>query len=289
MRLLAFLLDLLTASTAPDVVVAVNLLFAARSGWGKSYHSQAWLEENIPKYDTSIILDYKDEYRGLVKHGLCKFAIAGPNELDWSVAHWQKLLERNKHIVLARHVNDDEWRELAAPVIAAARRMEGSTLVAIDEGHWVAPQGESYPKAVKGLATTGRGEGVSGMWITQRLAEIDKTIVTQCQARMLGGFGSKDIKHFKSSIEYPPELHNPQKSPQPGIVPDELLPTDRETPTSLQKHTVTGDDGEPQTVGSEWIYSDDQGNRERVNTRGIDMESTHYGSQGEQLEMPNYG
>jgi len=269
----------------------MNLLFAAQSGWGKSYHSQAWLEQNIPEYDNSIILDYKDEYRGLVKHGLCKFCIGGPAELNWSSSHWQALLERNQHVVLARHgmVDDDEWRELASPVIAAARSMDGSTLVAIDEAHWVAPQEEGYPKPVKGLATTGRGEGVSGMWITQRLAEIDKTIVTQCQSRMLGGFGPSDIKHFKSSIEYPKELHNPQKNPSPGRVPGELLPTERETPTSLQKHTVEGDDGEPKTVGSEWIYSDNRGNRERVNTHGMEMESTHYGSQGKDLKMPEYG
>jgi len=104
---------------------------------------------------------------------------------------------------------------------------------------------------------------------------------------MLGGFGEKDIKHFRSSIEYPPELHNPQKDPLESTVPDELLP-DRNEPTSLQKHTVEGDDGEPKTVGSEWIYSDNRGNRERVNTEGMKMSSTHYGSQGKDLEMPDY-
>lgn len=268
----------------------MNLLFAAQSGWGKSFHSQAWLEENIPDYDSTVILDYKDEYRGLVKSGLCKFHIAGPKELNWSASHWEELIDRNQNVVIARHrLNDDEWMEIAAAVIAVARRIDGSSLVAIDEAHWVAPQGEGYPKPVKGLATTGRGEGVSGVWITQRLAEIDKTIVTQCQARMLGGFGSSDIDHFKSAIEYPSDLHNPQKSPSRGHVPDELLPSDRKTPTSLQKHTVEGDDGDPKTVGSEWIFSDDRGNRERVNTHGMTMVSTHYGSQGKDLKMPDYG
>ncbi len=268
----------------------MNLLFAAQSGWGKSFHSQAWLEQNIPNYDFSIILDYKDEYRGLVKSGLCKYCIAGPGERNWTASEWQTLLDRNQHVVLARHgaLDDDAWKELAAYVIAAARQMDGSVLVGIDEAHWVAPEGEKYPKPIKGLATTGRGEGVSGVWITQRLAEIDKTVVSQCQARMLGGFGEKDIKHFKSSIEYPPDLHNPQKDPDATLVPDELLPPDRRTPTSLQKHTVV-EDGEPRTVGSEWIYSNDRGERQRVNTQGIEMESTHFGSQGKDLEMPTYG
>lgn len=268
----------------------MNLLFAASSGWGKSYHSQAWLEKNIPNYDTSVILDYKDEYRGLVKSGLSKFYIAGPDERDWSTARWEALLTKNKNVVVAKYrLTDDEWKEIAADIIAVARRLDGSTLVAIDEAHWVAPQTEGYPKPVKGLATTGRGEGVSGVWITQRLAEIDKTVVTQCQARMLGGFGSSDIDHFKSAIEYPSDLHNPQKSPSRSSVPDELLPPARETPTSLQKHTVEGEDGDPKTIGSEWIYSDDRGNRERLNTKGMNMQSTHYGPEGEDLEKPDYG
>ena len=65
-------------------------------------------------------------------------------------------------------------------------------------------------------------------------------------------------------------------------VPDELEPSGRETPESLQKH-VEGDD----TVGSEWIYSDNEGTRERRNTRGLagEMTSTHYGKQGKGLKV----
>ncbi|MEA5406383.1 hypothetical protein VB773_01470 [Haloarculaceae archaeon H-GB2-1] len=42
----------------------MNLLFAAQSGWGKSYHAQAWMESNARAYDALVVLDFCGEYRG---------------------------------------------------------------------------------------------------------------------------------------------------------------------------------------------------------------------------------
>jgi hypothetical protein len=267
----------------------MNLLFGAQSGWGKSYHAQAWLEQNIPNYDTSLILDFKDEYRGLVKHGLCKFAIAGPKELKtWGVEQYRQLLQATDHVVLARHerMGVEEWQAIAARAIAAGRRMD-SCLLAIDEAHFVAPQKGGVPEPIEGLATTGRGEGASSVWITQRLAKIEETVASQCQARMLGGFeSSADLNKVADLVEYPSDLHNPQVRDVATAIPNDLEPTNRSPPPgSLQKHE--NDDGD--TIGSEWIYSDNSGRRERVDTRNVSMESTHYGSQGNDLEMPTYG
>ncbi|MFU1780712.1 hypothetical protein ACM16X_04960 [Haloarcula japonica] len=50
----------------------MNLLLAAQSGWGKSFKAQHVMEENIPEYDHVVVLDFKDEYRGLAKAGLAK-------------------------------------------------------------------------------------------------------------------------------------------------------------------------------------------------------------------------
>ncbi|WP_231184723.1 ATP-binding protein [Haladaptatus sp. DYF46] len=267
----------------------MNLLFAAQSGWGKSFHSQAWLEQNIPHYETSIILDFKDEYRGLVKHGLCRYCIAGPKELaTWSTAEFMTLLRQNQHVVLARHeeLTTEEWQEICRRAIAAGRRMD-SCLIAIDEAHFVAPQSGKVPDEIEGLATTGRGEGASGVWITQRLAKIEETVASQCQARMLGGFESTaDKNKVEDLVEYPADLHNPQVRTLSASIPDELAPTHRDPPPwSLQKH----EDDDGNTIGSEWIYSNNKGERQRVDTRNISMDSTHYGSQGNPLEMPTYG
>lgn len=272
----------------------MNLLFAAQSGWGKSYHSQAWLEKNIPEYDVSVILDYKDEYRGLVKHGLCKYVIAGPEELrKWGVRHYTALLDQNQHIVLVRHdrLNGEDWQQVAARVIAAARRMKKSALIAIDEAHFVAPQRGKVHEQIIGLATTGRGENVSSVWISQRLSEMEETVISQCQARILGGFeSSADLSKVAKIVEYPEKLHNPQAG-KVQKAPEELQPLD-DSGTQAKGGLVPAlrkfEDDEGNTIGSEWIYSDNSGDRRRLNTQHVTMESTHYGAQGKRLEPPEY-
>lgn len=261
---------------------ASALLFAAQSGWGKSYHAQAWMESNADAYEGMVVLDYCREYRGLVKHGLAQHWIVGPREQHLSVSGWVDVLEANPQLVLEKHVRltSDEWRAVCTRVAEAARRIRRDQMVVVDEAHFVVPQEGKLPQPLKEIATTGRGAGTSSMWITQRLAEIDKTITTQCQSRMLGGFKGGDLGSV--SVEYTEDLHDPVKSPN-GLS-DELLPPDRETPTSLQKHK----DDEGNVIGSEWIYSDDDGEIRRINTQHVTMHSTHYGSQGNDLEPPEY-
>jgi len=265
----------------------VNLGFVAQSGWGKGYHAQSWMESNASEYEALVVLDYCAEYRGLVKSGVADHWIVGKLEAQMSVSDWMKVLRANPQIVLERHkseIGTEEWREIATCIASALRRLDRDQLVVVDEAHFVAPQREKLPKPIKELATTGRGAGTSTMWVTQRTAEIDKTILTQCQARMVGGFDGGEIGPLSSSIEYPAELHNPAADPKPSRIPAELLPSGRERPTSLQKHK--NDAG--QTVGSEWIYSDDDGNRRRVDTGTVSMRSNHYGSEGNDLEPPEY-
>jgi len=246
------------------------------------------MESNAQDYDALCVLDYCAEYRGLVKAGVAQHTIVGRLESGLSVQDWMTVLSENPRIVLERHkgqIGTDVWREIATKVASALRRLDRDQLVVVDEAHFVAPQREKLPKPIKELATTGRGAGTSTMWVTQRTAEIDKTILTQCQARMVGGFDGGEIGPLATSIGYPAELHNPEEDPNPSRIPDDLLPSDRGRPTSLQKHK--NDEG--QTIGSEWIYSDDDGDRRRVNTRNVQMTSTHYGSEGNDLNPPQYG
>ena len=274
----------LIVSDAAALLPAMNLLVAAQSGWGKSFKSQHVMEQNIPEYDRVVVLDFCDEYRGLVKAGMADWWIVGPREREWSASTWSDFLDANEKVVLARHdlVDVEEWRQVANTVIGEARR-HGDVLVVVDEAHFVAPQQGKLPSEVKGLATTGRGEGASSVFITQRLAEADKTVISQCQARLLGGFESKaDLRAVDKVAEYPVDLHNHTMRERIAGLPDDLKPDDRETPESLQKHK-DGDD----VVGSEWVYSDDSGDRERRNTRGLadEMATTHYGNQGNPLKV----
>jgi len=262
---------------------ALNLLLAAQSGWGKSFKTQHVIEQNLAEYDHVLVLDYCDEYRGLVKEGLASWWIAGARERGWSASTWHDFVAANRKVVLARHdrMTTDEWQAVCAAAIKGVRRL-GDVLIVVDEAHFVAPQDGAVPDSIEGLATTGRGEGASSIWVTQRPAKAEETVVAQCQARLLGGFESDaDLSKIGGITEYNEDLHNPgERTP---AVAEDLHPEDRTTPVSLQKHK--NDDGD--TIGSEWVYSDNSGERERQSTEGLadQMASTHYGRQGKGIKV----
>ncbi|MCD2202749.1 ATP-binding protein [Halobacterium sp. KA-6] len=261
----------------------MNGLLAAKAGFGKSWYTQAWTEENAEEYDRLAVLDFKDEYRGLVKAGYAKHFIVGPREAEaFGVAEWKQFLKQNPRVVLCRHVDAETWREeVADPVMKANRQLAGTSLTVIDEAHFVAPQRGNVPDGVKGLATTGRGEGASSLWVTQRLTELDETVLAQMMFTILGGFTSSgDLSKIRSIIEYPVEVHNPSVDRVTAALPDELLVDGEALP--LRKFTDENGD----TVGSEWVYGDESGHIERKDTRNVSMDSTHYGAQGETLKAP---
>lgn len=250
-------------------------LLAGQSGWGKSWLCQWWTEDNLDRFDYLVVLDYKDEYRGLAKAGMAKWAGVGAPEASMSAAAWREFIERNGRVLLARSVRDDEWREVCGAIARAARSLDGDALVVVDEAHFVAQQRGGYPDAVKGLATTGRGEGVASVWVTQRLSEIDETVIAQCDTRMLGGFGSDaDLGKIAGIIGYPSDVHDPSKDHVHGL------------PSALEadEGPIPVRDFDP--VGSEWIYSTTSGEARRVDSRDLTMSSTHYGPEGTSLSVP---
>lgn len=261
----------------------MHLLIAAQSGWGKGYFTQGLCERNIPEYETAVVMDYSDEYRGLVEAGYAEWYIGGPVEREWSPGDWTAFLNENPRVVIARHdaLSADGWQDLAATVARTIRARSGSVLFVIDEAHFVIPQRSGFPSVLKELATTGRGEQVSYVVISQRLSEVEKTVTTQMQSRLLGGFDGDDIGRVSDVIDgYPAALHNPQADP--AGVPEELLPAGREHPTSVQRH----EDAVGNTIGSEWIYSDNSGARSRRDTRGLELDAPHYSPEGADLEIP---
>lgn len=270
-----------------------RVLLAAKSGWGKSYNTQLWLEKNLPEQDFAVVLDYKDEYRGLVDGvapsteatDLCEWFIAGPTEREYGPETWQQVIESAGCVVVPRYrVDGDEWREIVGTVAAACRRLHednpGSRiLLAVDEAHIAAPQRQGYPEATKKAATTGRGEGLSSLWVTQRLAELDETVLAQCDEQILGGFSSEnDLGQI--GVDYPADVHDVRSQTSCPVLPESI----RRNGENVVLEKFTDSDGN--TVGSEWIRSNDSGLLERVNTGDVEMQSTHYGEQGQTLSSP---
>ena len=256
-------------------------LLAAMSGWGKSWYAQLLFETNLPEFDLVAIFDYKDEYRGLVKADLASHYIVGDRETAWSVEDWETFFESNPKVVLARHrLKPEEWREVVAKAVQALRNLAGpdrATLAGVDEAHFVAPQSGKIPDAIEGLATTGRGEGASSIWITQRLAKLDETVGSQCDERIVGGF-SGDRDRGKIDPEYPEDVHNPQAR-SIARLPEELRVDGENLP--LRRFEEGGS-----TVGSEWVYSNNKGEMERRDTREMTMQTTHYGPEGHPIHDP---
>jgi len=254
----------------------------AKTGWGKSWYAQAVLEENLPRYDIVTVMDPKDEYRGLVKAGLAKHWIVGPKEAKWSVDQWAEFLQQNPRVVLAKYrIGTEDWRDVAVRLSLAVRRLcrsGHSGLLAFDEAHQIAPEG-GVDEELDNLATTGRGEGASSIWVTQRAAKLGETILAQCGERLLGGFTSdRDLKKLRDVTEYPIAIHNPNEATV-SPVPEELLVDGEGIP--LRKFEPNGS-----LEGAEWIYSDDSGALERRDTRTVEMDSTHYGPEGEEIADP---
>jgi len=224
-----------------------------------------------------VLLDYKDEYRGLVE-GPAQHYIAGERERQaFETDHYQQLLAPDA-VVIARHprLDAEGWREIAAAVIREARTL-GDVLIVVDEAHFVAPQRGGFPDTIKGLATTGRGEGASAMWVTQRLTELEETVLAQTTARFLGGFESDaDLAKIGPITEYPTDVHR-SGGHHVGDLP-ESLNADK-GPVSLRK--FESHDGS--ITGSEWIYSDDSGTMERRNSTDLNPQYPHVGARGKPI------
>jgi hypothetical protein len=214
--------------------------------------------------------------------------MAGERELRFTPEAWGRLIEENGHVVIGRlksHIDEEDWREIVADVIRGGRhRVSGSCLFVIDEAHFVAPQGPKYPDPIKGLATTGRGEGNSAMWITQRPAEIDKTVLASSTARFVGGFTDpNDLSHFRDIVQYPADVHVVGGHEVPTL-PEDLHA--EEGAISVRKWTETTADGDEQVVDSEWIYSDDDGTQRRLRSaEAWDPKCDHVGASGKTINF----
>jgi hypothetical protein len=149
----------------------------------------------------------------------------------------------------------------------------------VDEAHKVAPQKEVDPDAIETLATEGRGR-LAGVWVTQRLAKLDETPFGDMMVYVLGGFQSDaDLRKVRGNIGYPGDVQKVKQGRIPGL-PEELHAPD-EGSVALRKFKEHG-----RTVGSEWVYSDDDGRLRRINTRDLEMASMQYRPQSLDLSVP---
>lgn len=269
----------------------MHMLISAGTGHGKSYVAQAIIEENIPEYDTAVVLDDKGEFTGLVKAGLAKHYVAGERELEaFGPEEWATLLRDNPQLVVERRdsLSDEDWEQLADEVVGGTRLVEGTTFYGIDEAHNVYPEkgSGSHPEHLKWLLRTSRGEGGSMVAITQRLAGASSAMAGACMTTLLGGYNEQnDVDRLASITDYNEQVH------KVGGVDLDSLPEDlraEDAPNDGKVSLRKFRDDQDRLVGSEWVYADDEGTLERRNSRNLEPEAEHYGNQGEPIRMPDF-
>lgn len=274
----------------------MHLLLAAASGWGKGYLAQILTYRNMTgdRYDAVVVLDTSNEFRGLCseEHGpapATHWTVTDTERQKLDRNDWREMIAANRNLVLERGVaKGEDWREAAAEIIMGARLSNLDVLVVIDEGHGVAPQQGAYPDEIHDLATDGRTEGgsaTSSMWLTQRLAQIDKDVSGNCNGRFIGGFeDAGTLSSISDVLPYPKELHSSGGQEVHANLSEDLCAADGRK-ISVRKWTDPDENGEPQTVNSEWIYSDETGKVERKESNDYEAACDHVGASGKRIDV----
>jgi len=238
-----------------SVLVGMNLALGAMTGFGKTWVSQAYTERNLDEFDGIALIDYKDEYKGLVEaFDIKRLTVPGGAEAITREG-WEETLSETPRIQLARAgATTEQFREAMASVVAALGDLDGTWFVVVDEAHKLASQRGACPDPFETLATTWHGDGMGGFRSTQDLQKIE-------------------------AVEYPVEVHQTHSERVSRPLPD-ALQVDGE---NLTLRRFTEDDGH--TTGSEWIYTDSTDLR-RIDTREWVLDSTHYGSDRKRIKQP---
>lgn len=177
-------------------LLVTKLLVAASSGGGKSYLLRR-LCEVTHGTTQHIIFDPEGEFHTLRERH--DYILAGPDgdcpaTVESAALLATRLLEMGTSAIIdlselgaarARYV-----KLFLESMMTARRELWHPVMVVLDEAHKFAPErgaGEAEStEAVKDLATRGRKRGFCLIAATQRLAEIHKTVIAECQNKLIG-------------------------------------------------------------------------------------------------------
>ncbi|HEU4431658.1 MAG TPA: DUF87 domain-containing protein [Myxococcota bacterium] len=185
-----------TGALAIDVerLLETRLLIQGGSGAGKSSLARVLMEQ-LPVQ--VIVLDVEDEHAHLREK--LPVALGGPDgdfPVDPRSAALlaRRLIELNLSAVL----NIFELKGKARPqfvksfletLMSLPRSLWHDAVIVIEEAYTLAPQGgdkEGCTEAVVDLMSRGRKRGFCGIPVSLRLADIEKSVVAQCQNRIIG-------------------------------------------------------------------------------------------------------
>ena len=180
----------------PELLVS-RLLVQANSGGGKSYLLRRILEQAYGKVQ-AIVIDPAGEFSTLrEKYGYVLVGEHGETPADVRSAGLvaEKLLELRASAVcdlysLKPAVRHTWVQHFLTAVMNAPKRLWHPVLFVVDEAHKFAPEkgeGESEAKEpMLSLASDGRKYGFCGIFATQRLAKLDKSLASELLNVLIG-------------------------------------------------------------------------------------------------------
>lgn len=179
-----------------DPVAGFRVFICAASGYGKSYLAAKLIEEILEKNFIVVVFDTEGEYYTLRQR--YKVLIVGrdvPLDIDSADVYASLLIEKNVSIVFdfsAAEMSDIESQEFFAKfgerVFQLESKYKKPVILVVEEAEIFAPQ-QMRPQSLiiaNKIAKRGRKRGIHSIWITQRPADFNKMILSQCNLIFAG-------------------------------------------------------------------------------------------------------
>lgn len=197
------------------IAQGIRTLITGISGSGKSNAAKIILEGLLKLNFPLFILDTESEYASL--NEICEnLIVIGGKYADMPLERgmFDEIIELFFHsdisIVLdMAGLRDDEQRSIASEIMERlylnATTYKKAFFLVIEECDIFAPQKGSESRCLKNckdIAERGRKRGIHSIWITQRTAEVNKSIIANCNVRVLGkmilGIDINKVKDYLS-------------------------------------------------------------------------------------------
>jgi hypothetical protein len=177
-------------------LLVTKMLLTASSGGGKSWAIRRLLEQTFG-FAQHIVFDPDGEFHTLREK--LPYALIGEGgeaaaRVDTAGMLATRLLQLGSSAIIdlsdLKSQKDAYVAAFVGSMMNAPRDLWHGVLVVIDECHKFAPEkgaGEAAStEAIKDLSTDGRKRGFCLVAATQRVAELHKTVVAECQNRLVG-------------------------------------------------------------------------------------------------------
>jgi len=184
---------------------AEKTLIVSKSGYGKSYTARVIIEEGRALGVSFIIIDPQDAYLNLPDFDYI---------LAERVINAQKLgillSQSNRNVVIrTKHLTIEQQNLFLSVLIGSFRQhiRKGIQTIIIDEAHKFVPEQEKTEAkdVIRGMFQENRSDGLGIIAVTQRIARVDKTIVSQADNLAIGRLTShvdcETIKNYLDNVE----------------------------------------------------------------------------------------